>query len=61
MNQTWPLFLTVFFSIFHMVGAAAMGQGLRMALRGSDNRQLFCYALRRHRGSVCMEWIQRDS
>jgi hypothetical protein len=36
MNPFFPLLLTVFFSIFHVLGGVAMGQGVRAALRGSD-------------------------
>src|SRR5574340_744660 len=36
MNPFFPLLLTVFFSIFHALGGAALGQAVRAARRGSD-------------------------
>jgi hypothetical protein len=41
LNQILPLFLTVFFSIFHMLGGGAVGQGVRAAQRGSDKAMFF--------------------
>ena len=41
MNQIFPLFLTVFLSIFHLLGGGAVGQGLRSAQRGSDKATFF--------------------
>ncbi len=36
MNPFFPLLLTVFFGIFHLLGGGALGQAVRLARRGSD-------------------------
>ena len=41
MQQIFPLFITVFFSIFHALGGGAVGQGLRAAQRGSNKATFF--------------------
>jgi formate-dependent nitrite reductase membrane component NrfD len=41
MTQTWALFITVFLSIFHVLGGGAVGYALRAALRGSDKSIFF--------------------
>jgi hypothetical protein len=41
MNQILPLFITIFLSIFHLLGGGAVGQGLRATLRGSDKATFF--------------------
>ncbi len=41
MNTFLALFLTVFFSIFHVLGGGAMGQAVRSAQSGSDKTAFF--------------------
>ncbi len=41
MYQILPLFITVFLSIFHLLGGVAVGQGLRATVRGSDKAIFF--------------------
>lgn len=41
MNPFFPLLLTVFFSIFHVLGGGALGQAVRAARRGSDESTFF--------------------
>ncbi len=36
MNPVWPLIFTVFFGVFHVLGGAAVGLGLRALQRGSE-------------------------
>ncbi len=41
MNPFFPLLLTVFFSIFHVLGGGALGQAVRAPRRGSDESTFF--------------------
>ena len=41
MNSVWPLILTVFFSVFHILGGGALGLGLRSLQRGEPQANFF--------------------
>lgn len=41
MDQIFPIFITVFLSIFHALGGGAVGHGLRTAQRGSNKAGFF--------------------